>query len=87
MLEKDLIQFPHDYDFYQAVYAVQNQAKRAGIENGAIGRDNFPSLEAVRFSVAQQVGYAGAPISQVTAVEDSHQLDLAVTFFKNQQII
>jgi len=80
MLEKDLIQYPHDYDFYQAVYAVQNQAKRAGFENGAIGRDNFPSLEAVRFSVAQQVGYAGAPINHVTEVADSHQLDLAVTF-------
>lgn len=80
MLEKDLIQFPHDYDFYQAVYALQNQAKRAGFENSAVGHDNFPSLEAVRFSVAQQVGYAGAPIHQVSEVADSHQLELAVTF-------
>jgi len=80
MLEKDLIESPHDYDFYQAVYALQNQAKRAGFEQAAVGRDNFPSLEAVRFSVSQQVGYAGAPISQVSEVADSCQLDLAVTF-------
>jgi len=80
MLDKDLIQYPQDYDFYQAVYALQNRAKRAGFEHGAIGRDNFPNLEAVRFSVAQQVGYAGAPINKVSEVTDSHQLDLAVTF-------
>lgn len=80
MLEQDLIKYPGDYDFYQTVYALQNQAKRAGFESGAVGHDNLPRLEAVRFSAAQQVGYAGGPIHQVTEVEGSYQLDLAVTF-------
>lgn len=80
MLKDDLIQAPQEFDFYQAVYALQNQAKRAGQDNAAVGRDNFPNKEAVRFSAAQLVGYAGAPINKISPVLGSKQLDMAVTF-------
>ncbi len=81
MIDDELLQAPQDFDFYSAVYALHNQARRAGKTNADVGEDNFPRHEAVRFSVAQQVGFAGPPITNVTKVENSNQLDMAVSFF------
>ena len=75
-----LYKTPGQFDFYQAVFMLQN---RAGSRGQKVGADALPNQELVRFKSVQHLGFPGSPVAKVKPVAceqggQYHQVD--VTF-------
>lgn len=64
-LLKALEQEPAQFDFYQAVYALERQFCAERKRWQGVGRDGFPGKEIVRFKSVQHLGFPGQPVSKV----------------------
>lgn len=60
-----LEQEPAQFDFYQAVYALERQLCAERKRWQGVGRDGFPAKEIVRFKSVQHLGFPGQPIAKV----------------------
>ncbi|MFC3151759.1 type VI secretion system baseplate subunit TssG [Litoribrevibacter euphylliae] len=72
MSVEQLIDSPGDYDFYQAVYLVEQQLSAEDKAWLSVGKDSFPNKELIRFKSDQHIGFPGRPI---TKAETRHQSD------------
>ena len=78
LLKQALQQDPAQFDFYQAVYALERQFCSERKRWHGVGRDGFPAKEIVRFKSVQHLGFPGQPITKVNfepyiADEDGNQ--------------
>lgn len=76
-----LVDEPHLFDFYQAVYLLQRQLGKFGTE---VGHDTLPSKEPIRFKVPQHLGFPGTPVERVdegvNPQSGQSQADMYVSF-------
>lgn len=80
---EQLLDAPEEFDFYQAVYLVEQQLSSEDKAWLSVGNDSFPNKELIRFKSDQHIGFPGRPITK--AKKRSHEngstsLDLHVSF-------
>jgi len=52
-------------DFYKAVFIIENQLKKNGLEFRHVGYDSNPKLELIKFTATQKFGYPGNAITKI----------------------
>lgn len=80
---KHLISQAAQTDFYKAVFIVENQLKKRGLEHRHVGFDSSPKLELIKFTAMQKFGYPGNAITKLEEIgfEDGlHKVHMQVSF-------
>ncbi|MBE0380060.1 type VI secretion system baseplate subunit TssG [Pseudoalteromonas prydzensis] len=80
---KHLISQASQIDFYKAVFIVEKQLKKRGLEYRHVGYDSSPKLELIKFTATQKFGYPGNAITKLEEIgfEDGlHKVHMQVSF-------
>ncbi len=80
---KHIISQASQIDFYKAVFIIENQLKKHGLEHRHVGYDSNPKQELIRFTATQKFGYPGNAITKLeeTSFEDGlHKVNMQVSF-------
>ncbi|SEA18169.1 type VI secretion system baseplate subunit TssG [Alkalimonas amylolytica] len=70
---------PVDMDFYQAVFAIEQQLGAEQKHWHGVGRDSFPRDELIRFKAVQNLGFPG---NAITAVQQKACQDASLAAFE-----
>lgn len=80
----NLIENTHEYDFYQAVYALERQLANGKDQQYQVGHDSLPKNELLRFKSDQHLGFPGTSVSKVEEREGNGKafsfIDMHVSF-------
>lgn len=80
----NLVENTHEYDFYQAVYALEQQLAHGKDQQYQVGHDSLPKNELLRFKSDQHLGFPGNSVSKVTEREGNGKefsfVDMSVSF-------
>ncbi|TMP16962.1 type VI secretion system baseplate subunit TssG [Pseudoalteromonas sp. S2893] len=80
---KQLIAQASQVDFYKAVFIIENQLKKRGLDYRHVGYDSNPKQELIKFTATQKFGYPGNAITKLeeTGFEDGlHKVNMQVSF-------
>ncbi|WP_404343658.1 type VI secretion system baseplate subunit TssG [Pseudoalteromonas mariniglutinosa] len=80
---KQIIAQASQLNFYKAVFLIENQLKKHGLEYRCIGYDCNPKQELIRFSATQKFGFPGNAITKLesTSYHDGlEQVKMEVSF-------
>jgi len=80
---KHLINNGSQVDFYKAVFIIENQLKKHGLEYRYVGYDSAPKLELVKFTATQKLGYPGNAITKLEEIsykDGLHRVNMQVSF-------
>ena len=80
---KHIISQASQIDFYKAVFIIENQLKKDGLEHRHVGYDSNPKHELIKFTATQKFGYPGNAITKLeeTSFEDGlHKVNMQVSF-------
>ncbi|XQW83476.1 type VI secretion system baseplate subunit TssG [Thalassotalea piscium] len=75
---QELIDNPNEYDFYKAVYILQQQLGYDKSNYYKVGYDSLPNSELVRFKADQHLGFPGQSISKIKLKDSPHKDKIAV---------
>ncbi|GAA6171769.1 type VI secretion system baseplate subunit TssG [Colwellia sp. KU-HH00111] len=78
MSVKTLIENPTEFDFYKAVFLLQQQIATSKSQHNKVGYDSLPKNELVRFKVDQHLGFPGQSISKIEAKKTNDQEQISV---------
>ncbi|ALQ56518.1 MAG: type VI secretion system protein ImpH [Pseudoalteromonas tetraodonis] len=70
-------------DFYKAVFIIENQLKKHGLEYRYVGYDSSPKQELIKFTATQKFGYPGNAITKLeqASFEDGlHKVNMQISF-------
>lgn len=70
-------------DFYKAVFIIENQLKRHGLEYRYVGYDSSPKQELIKFTATQKFGYPGNAITkleQISFEDGLHKVNMQISF-------
>ncbi|MCW1720146.1 type VI secretion system baseplate subunit TssG [Pseudoalteromonas sp. A3] len=62
---ENLISQTSQVDFYKAVFIIESQLKKNGLEYRHVGYDSSPKLELIKFTATQKLGFPGNAISKI----------------------
>lgn len=80
---KQIISQASQIDFYKAVFIIENQLKKRGLDYRHVGYDSNPKQELIKFKATQKFGYPGNAITKLeeTGYEDGmHRVNIQVSF-------
>ncbi|KPZ55510.1 hypothetical protein AN391_02557 [Pseudoalteromonas sp. P1-13-1a] len=80
---KQLIAQASQVDFYKAVFIIENQLKKRGLDYRHVGYDSNPKQELIKFTATQKFGYPGNSITKLeeAGFEDGlHKVNIQVSF-------
>ncbi|WP_273046642.1 type VI secretion system baseplate subunit TssG [Pseudoalteromonas sp.] len=80
---KHIISQASQIDFYKAVFIIENQLKKQGLEHRHVGYDSNPKQELIKFTSTQKFGYPGNAITKLeeTSYEEGlHKVTMQVSF-------
>ncbi|MDO6548650.1 type VI secretion system baseplate subunit TssG [Pseudoalteromonas carrageenovora] len=80
---KQIISQASQIDFYKAVFIIENQLKKHGLDYRHVGYDSSPKQELIKFTATQKFGYPGNAITKLeeTGFEDGmHKVNMQVSF-------
>ena len=81
---KQIISQASQIDFYKAVFIIENQLKKRGLDYRHVGYDSNPKQELIKFTATQKFGYPGNAITKLeeTGFEDGmHKVTMQVSFY------
>jgi len=80
---KQIISQASQIDFYKAVFIIENQLKKRGLDYRHVGYDSNPKQELIKFTATQKFGYPGNAITKLEEIgfEDGmHKVNMQVSF-------
>ncbi|MBU2870490.1 type VI secretion system baseplate subunit TssG [Colwellia sp. E2M01] len=81
---QELIDNPNEYDFYKAVFVLQQQLVSNNCKHNKVGCDGLPKSELVRFKADQHLGFPGQSVSKIdiknSEDKDKVAVDMHVSF-------